>query len=79
MNKPTVYTRERVYFKAGHRCQCGCEKCGMTEGLQIHHRIPNTKPNQRKYGKWLQSEENLVLLCVYCHMNCKHKFKGERK
>jgi len=75
MNTFNVYVRDRVLFKAGYRCQCGCEKCLGNQALSIHHRVPNTKANRKKYGKWLQSEENAVVLCQYCHTNCKHKFK----
>jgi len=71
------YTREKVFARAGYRCACQCEKCLGNEQLEVHHKIANTAVNRKVYGEWLQSAENAVVLCGYCHVNCKHKFKKE--
>jgi 5-methylcytosine-specific restriction endonuclease McrA len=75
----SIYEREMVYSRAGYRCECQCEKCLGNDNLQVHHRIPNTKMNRGLYGEKLQSENNAVVLCGWCHINCKSNFKGWRK
>ena len=73
-----IYTREMVFARAGYRCECGCEKCLGPEGLEVHHRIPNTKGNRKVYGERLQSADNAAVLCGWCHVNCKYKFQDWR-
>lgn len=62
--------REEKLKKANYQCEnFQEEKCHGMVGLTFHHIIPNTKPNQKKYGKKLQSKENCCVLCLYCHDN----------
>ena len=43
-------------------------KCLYKKGLSFHHVIPNTELNAKLYGDdVLQSEENCLPLCVWCH------------
>ncbi len=63
-------TREKIYKKYWHKCANSQEDgCLINQGLSIHHIVYNTKPNQKKYGDKLQSEENGLLLCQHCHNN----------
>lgn len=45
-----------------------CQECGKAENLQIHHIIP-----QRCGG--LDEEDNLITLCVLCHVKEEFKLK----
>lgn len=71
MNKTfTQETRIKIYEKYWHKCaNSEADGCKINEGLSIHHLIHNTKPNQKKYGDLLQSQENGLLLCQQCHNN----------
>lgn len=62
-------TRERIYKKYNWQCaNYKHPKCKNKTGLSIHHIIHNTKMNERIYGEdKIQSEENGILLCEYCH------------
>lgn len=61
--------RESVFQKNCFQCENSLHaKCLGNVGLSIHHIISNTKLNARLYGdKFLQSEDNAMLLCYYCH------------
>jgi 5-methylcytosine-specific restriction endonuclease McrA len=48
---------KRVLERDGWRCR----KCGSLENLQVHHKIKRSQQGS-------DSLENLVTLCVYCHM-----------
>jgi len=48
---------ERVLERDDHRCQ----ECGSTEGLTIHHLIPQRESGTNKLC-------NLVTLCGVCHL-----------
>jgi len=41
----------------------------------IHHKLPNTVYNQKKFPLFLQSPFNGVALCLECHTNNAHKYK----
>ena len=63
----------QVRAKIVKRAYCQCEnwnhpKCKCTKGMSIHHIIANTNMNAKLYGDdFLQSEDNGMLLCSYCH------------
>jgi 5-methylcytosine-specific restriction endonuclease McrA len=38
-----------------------CQKCGTLENLQVHHKIKRSQLGN-------DSLDNLVTLCVYCHL-----------
>jgi len=61
--------RERIYKRAGCQCENYKDpKCMGNVGLSIHHIIHNTKTNNNHYGEEnIQSEENGILLCDWCH------------
>lgn len=64
---PTV--RELVY-----RAQHGiCKNC-LQPMTDYHHRLPNTKTNNRLYPKFLHSIFNCVGLCRRDHEQMKHLF-----
>ena len=66
MNSFNDETRLEIFERAQYVCECRGPGCLMKEGLQIHHRIPNTKVNRQKYGnKVIQSERNGILLCSH--------------
>jgi len=46
-----------------------CEICGIYTYLQAHHKFSNTKLNRKLYGKLLDHEKNIMVLCQSCHTN----------
>ena len=50
-------TRKLVLERAGYRC----ERCGSTQDLQIHHKIP-------RWALGSNDPDNLQVLCRHCHM-----------
>lgn len=44
-----------------------CQYCGQDKIFDFHHRLRNSKANQRKYPKFLQSRANCAGLCRKCH------------
>ncbi len=42
-----------------------CEKCGGTNGIEVHHKIPLIKGGN-------DTQDNLISLCYECHKN-EHK------
>ena len=74
-----IYTRERIFARAGWHCECGCDNCLGPDNLEVHHRVSNSKVNRKIYGERIQSEENAAVLCGWCHVHCKHLFKDFRK
>ena len=69
-------TKLDVLDRAKWICECGTKECAddpvTTEDVfDFHHKIPNTKVNQKRYGEKLQSKENAALLRRKCHLNGK--------
>jgi hypothetical protein len=58
--------REQLY--KGCRGYCQIPGCTMN-GTEFHHRIPNTKGNQKKFPLFLQSPFNAFLICKAHHEN----------
>lgn len=50
-----------------------CQYCGQDKIHDPHHRLPNTKYNQKKFPKFLQSRANCAGLCRKCHESGKIK------
>lgn len=68
MNNFSRETREYIWNRAGWICEINGKGCTRRQKLQIHHIIPNTKENRKKYGnKFIQSADNGVLVCENCH------------
>ena len=51
-----------------------CDHCSSNAITDYHHRVPNTKTNNRLYPYFLHSIFNCVGLCRNCHDNCKHNY-----
>ncbi len=66
---PELYERlrEQVLRRDGWKCQC----CGTRSNLEVHH-----KEYRSRGGN--DSEENLITLCVTCHLlvHCGTKLPG---
>ncbi len=79
-NTFSVQTRLKIRERADWYCECRCKKCLKNEKLSIHHIISNSKRNRKKYGnEIIQHHLNGVVLCHFCHANCKHKWNGQRE
>lgn len=50
-----------------------CQYCEERRIVDFHHRLPNTKYNQKKFPKFLQSKANCAGLCRECHISGKVK------
>ena len=64
--------RERLFSKYNYICANfkNTEKCLINKGLELHHIVHNTIVNRKLYGNDnVQSEENGMPLCKYCHDN----------
>ena len=61
--------KERIWNKYHFLCaNLNHKKCLKNKGLSIHHIIANKNVNASIYGDdKLQSEENGILLCNWCH------------
>lgn len=57
-DKRWLVFREKILAKRGHVC----ERCGLTEHLQIHHLRYKT----RHYA-WEYKETDVIVLCAFCH------------
>lgn len=64
-------TREKVLEKYWHECANNKhKKCKGRMGMTFHHVVENTIVNEKLYGKEnIQSTENALPLCVWCHDN----------
>ncbi|MGE5054690.1 MAG: HNH endonuclease [Acidobacteriota bacterium] len=51
--------RKHVFRRDGWRCQL----CGSMSNLEVHHK-------QFRSRSGLDTEENLITLCVHCHNRC---------
>jgi len=73
MKRPTFPEEVREYIWDKYFSQCANwkhDKCITPTGLSIHHVIANTETNAKIYGDdFLQSKENGILLCDWCHRN----------
>jgi 5-methylcytosine-specific restriction endonuclease McrA len=58
---PDRETRELVLARDEHRCV----RCGLREGLQLHHRRPRQRGGDSSVEANLPS--NLLTVCLYCH------------
>jgi len=47
---------------------CATEEC-VSKDIQLHHRMPNTIANVKKYSLFINSIFNLIPLCYNCHLN----------
>ena len=50
-----------------------CKGC-LKRIHSIHHKLPNTKENRRKYPKLIHSIFNAIGLCIDCHKNESHLY-----
>lgn len=58
--------REAIYgFTHGY---CQIPNC-TNEATELHHRLPNTISNQKKFPLFLQSPFNAFLICKHHHEN----------
>mgnify|MGYP003736088307 CR=1 FL=1 len=58
--------REAIYKYSHGYCQIpGC----INKATEMHHILPNTKGNQKKFPLFLQSPFNALFLCKKCHEN----------
>lgn len=55
-----------------------CANC-LNKIHSFHHKLSNTKANQKKYPLFLQSPFNCVGLCEKCHRDFSHLFKITEK
>ena len=79
MDKFSDETRLEIFERAQYVCECRGPGCLMRTGLQIHHRISNTKANRAIYtNKVIQSVRNGVLLCGHCHTEYYWMYAGLR-
>jgi len=68
LNNFSKEVREYIWNRAGWTCEIRGKGCTYRRKLQVHHIIPNTKDNRKKYGnKVIQSPDNGVLVCENCH------------
>ena len=51
-----------------------CANC-LNKILSFHHKLSNTKINQKKYPLFLQSPFNCVGLCDKCHRDFAYKYR----
>lgn len=64
----------KIQIAEAHNGYCAHEKCHR-KVHSIHHRVPNTKANQKLFPLFLQSPFNAVPLCEYCHREFAHFYK----
>lgn len=60
-------TRE-LAFNLGHG-YCMCSKGCTKRATEIHHKLPNTKPNKSKFPLFIESIFNLCPINNCCHLN----------
>ena len=60
-------TRELALRMANGYCQC--EKICTEKAEEFHHKLPNTKTNQKLYPLFLHSIFNCCAINHGCHMN----------
>ena len=60
-------TRELAFRQNGGYCMCSKECLEMSN--EIHHKLPNTKVNKKKYPLFLESIFNLCPINHDCHMS----------
>lgn len=58
--------RESLYTIFNGYCQI--PDCN-NKATELHHRLPNTINNQKKFPLFLQSPFNAFLICKHCHEN----------
>jgi creatinine amidohydrolase/Fe(II)-dependent formamide hydrolase-like protein len=63
------YVRDMAFAVHGGQC-ANCEK----PAKELHHRLPNTKTNQRLYPHLLNSIFNAVPMCHECHEQKSHLY-----
>jgi 5-methylcytosine-specific restriction endonuclease McrA len=51
-----------------------CDLCANKERLEVHHRVPNTKTNNKLFPLFLHSIFNAIALCYGCHTYKKHEY-----
>ena len=79
MNNFSRETREFIWNRAGWTCEIRGLGCTYRTKLQVHHIIPNTKENRKKYGnKVIQSTDNGVLVCENCHHEYAQQLKSRK-
>ena len=59
-------------LKASHG-YCTAPGC-VSKGIEFHHRVPNTVPNNKLYPLFLHSIFNCAFICRACHSNHNHVF-----
>jgi len=64
-------TYEAVMIRAGY---C-CERCGSTNNLNVHHRKPDHKNYREKWPLFIDSLDNLIVLCGLLSNNCHGSYK----
>lgn len=53
--------------------------CRKDKFLGFHHLIENTQANRKLYGERIQSRENAIMLCDFCHMCELALFKDKKE
>ena len=62
--------RTRIYYRSGGRCEI-CEQPMPITTMQLGHRIGQTKPNLKKYGKEIIHHE--LNMKATCSLKCNSK------
>ena len=65
----TPETYNAVMLCYGYRCYLCCG----SERVELHHRMPKSKVNQKLYPLLIHSPVNLYPLCRSCHVGRKHE------
>jgi 5-methylcytosine-specific restriction endonuclease McrA len=58
--------RDKIFATTGYFC--GMEGCSEL-AEHIHHIVPDTKINNKRWGLYIQSPMNLMAICSTCHLN----------
>lgn len=68
MDKKTFSVEVKIRESEAHTGYCRIKGC-VKKIHSFHHRLPNTKSNQKKYPLFLQSQFNIAGLCDVHHIN----------
>jgi len=66
---------EETYNFVMNRAGYSCERCGSRNNLNVHHRKHDHKNHRRKWPLFIDSPENLKVLCGLLSNNCHGNFK----
>jgi len=65
----TVLSKEYV--------RCENKKPCLNQASNHHHLFIDSKMNHKLYGKLIDNDINIQLLCAYCHINARHMTETE--